>query len=849
IAITTPANKLSYVVGDLLDITGLVVTGTYSDGSTSTEVITTGNISGFDSSVAVVGQVLTITVGTATTSYSVNITNAVVPSVNSVNIINSTIDGVYFASEATTSGAIVNITGTTTITDSTVSTSTIDNSNVSTSTVATSNLTSCLVIESTVIDYTGSNCDIEYSYVDPSSSASGTSRYSRIINSIFDYSNIIHSYLATSTVIYSDFNYSTSTNSIIATSTVDNSIIDNSNISLSDIDNANISNSTTTNNSVIASSTISNGSVIDASTITLSDIASSTVTNSTVANSTGTGSIITDSSVTSSTVTDSTVTNSTVTDSTISSSTLTNVVSASSSITNTILVNATTTDAVITNGFLVSGTITINGTTTTVTPPEVPVLISSIGTPASFTLTYTAGANGSLTGSSTQVVVSGTDGTAVTAVANVGFHFVDWSDASVANPRTDTAVAGDITVTANFAVDVVLPVSVTGVTVNPTTLNLLVGNTANLTATVLPINASNLNIVWNTSDALVATVSNGVVTANATGTADITVTTVDGSFTATTTVTVTSAVIVPTLSSIAITTPANKLVYTVGEVLDTTGLVVTGTYSDGSTSTQAFVVTGFNSGATTSSQVLTVTVGAFTANYTIVINAAVVTPPVTYPSVGGGAGTPIYSTYDPDTTEPTITLIGSNPVSLSVGETYAEAGATAYDNINGDITSRINIVSSVNTNVAGSYPVVYTVRDNAGNTGSITRTVVVNPVVLTNPVIIPVVTNPTGSTNGTPDSGIQIPSGVGELNPINVGEVSTTTSTSTATSTASNNSLFAAVAAGFSSIPNKPLISLILLAVVAMIVLIFYRRRKDKDTPNTPSTPDNLPTGNTPDMF
>ncbi len=68
-----------------------------------------------------------------------------------------------------------------------------------------------------------------------------------------------------------------------------------------------------------------------------------------------------------------------------------------------------------------------------------------------FTLAYAAGANGSLTGSSTQIVNSGADGTAVTAEPDSGYHFVNWSDNSTDNPRTDLAVGGDIFVTANFA--------------------------------------------------------------------------------------------------------------------------------------------------------------------------------------------------------------------------------------------------------------------------------------------------------------------------------------------------------------------------------------------------------------
>ena len=69
-----------------------------------------------------------------------------------------------------------------------------------------------------------------------------------------------------------------------------------------------------------------------------------------------------------------------------------------------------------------------------------------------FTLEYAAGAGGSLTGDTSQVVAYGEDGTAVEAVPDLGFQFVDWSDGSTANPRTDTNVTADVDVTANFNV-------------------------------------------------------------------------------------------------------------------------------------------------------------------------------------------------------------------------------------------------------------------------------------------------------------------------------------------------------------------------------------------------------------
>ena len=67
-----------------------------------------------------------------------------------------------------------------------------------------------------------------------------------------------------------------------------------------------------------------------------------------------------------------------------------------------------------------------------------------------YTLTYTAGENGTITGASEQVVNYGEDGTEVLAAANSGYHFVKWSDEKTDNPRTDLNVTADVSVTAIF---------------------------------------------------------------------------------------------------------------------------------------------------------------------------------------------------------------------------------------------------------------------------------------------------------------------------------------------------------------------------------------------------------------
>ena len=79
-----------------------------------------------------------------------------------------------------------------------------------------------------------------------------------------------------------------------------------------------------------------------------------------------------------------------------------------------------------------------------------------------------------------------------------------------------------------------------------------------------------------------------------------------------------------------------------------------------------------------------------------------------------------------DTTVPVITLLGEATVTLEVGTSYTDAGATASDNYDGDITDTIVIVNNVDSAVVGTYAVTYNVSDANGNAAEeVTRTVII----------------------------------------------------------------------------------------------------------------------------
>ena len=106
-----------------------------------------------------------------------------------------------------------------------------------------------------------------------------------------------------------------------------------------------------------------------------------------------------------------------------------------------------------------------------------------------------------------------------------------------------------------------------------------------------------------------------------------------------------------------------------------------------------------------------------------------------------------------DTTPPVITLTGAPTINLSVGDTFTDPGATATDNIDGNITSSIITSGTVNTSSGGAYTIVYSVSDVAGNTASIQRTVIVITVVSSYSISVTASSNADYTLSGTDANG------------------------------------------------------------------------------------------------
>ncbi len=136
----------------------------------------------------------------------------------------------------------------------------------------------------------------------------------------------------------------------------------------------------------------------------------------------------------------------------------------------------------------------------------------------------------------------------------------------------------------------------------------------------------------------------------------------------------------------------------------------------GSTYTDAGATSDGGETVTSSGTVDTNTLGAYTITYSATDTA-------------GNTTTATRTVNVVDTTAPVITITGDNPVSVELGATYTDAGATASDLSSVTVTT----TTDVDANTVGTYTVTYTATDSSGNSTIATRTV--NVVDTTAPVI------------------------------------------------------------------------------------------------------------------
>ncbi|MEO1861606.1 MAG: DUF5011 domain-containing protein, partial [Verrucomicrobiia bacterium] len=111
-----------------------------------------------------------------------------------------------------------------------------------------------------------------------------------------------------------------------------------------------------------------------------------------------------------------------------------------------------------------------------------------------------------------------------------------------------------------------------------------------------------------------------------------------------------------------------------------------------------------------------------------------------------------------DNTAPVITLKGEQSVTIKVGENYADAGATANDDVDGDITQSIEITGMIIKGTPGIYTLTFKVKDKSGNAAApVVRTIKV--VKLGSPMLT-IARNANGTVTVTFDGKLQTAVGV-----------------------------------------------------------------------------------------
>jgi len=98
---------------------------------------------------------------------------------------------------------------------------------------------------------------------------------------------------------------------------------------------------------------------------------------------------------------------------------------------------------------------------------------------------------------------------------------------------------------------------------------------------------------------------------------------------------------------------------------------------------------------------------------------------------------------------PVLTLLGEKTRTIPKGSTYHDPGYKAIDEKDGNITDKVKVSGNVNTNVAGTYKLIYSVTNSRGKTASVERMVIVNETDISLKITHKVDTKSSGGKNAT----------------------------------------------------------------------------------------------------
>lgn len=270
------------------------------------------------------------------------------------------------------------------------------------------------------------------------------------------------------------------------------------------------------------------------------------------------------------------------------------------------------------------------------------------------TLAYTAGANGTITGTASQTINYGSSGTEVTATPSAGYHFVKWGDDSTDNPRTDINVTTNIAVAATFAINLTsdkiitafdfTTLAVTGVIDEGTkTVVLTVPFDTNITALVptISITGSSVSPASGVANNF-TTPQTYTVTANDLSAQNYTVTV---ALTLTPEKSITAFIVPSQIGSTTISEDTHAIALIVPGGVDVTAIAPTIAIAGSSVSPPSGVANNF---ITPQAYTVAATDGSI-QSYTVTVSISSISPP----SYGGGGG-------GRDTTPPTNTSVSIN---------------------------------------------------------------------------------------------------------------------------------------------------------------------------------------------